>query len=165
MADRDASRIVIAFPDLDYDGDGATDLTSAFDACVFSGPAWSGFDRPSTETTCSSNTLDSWGNLIRTFRGGSVIDYGSITLGVDWDPDESTVGGKIFAVSKIRDAFTIDIELPAEGAETTGPKIQFSVVCTNYTPQGEILGTEDEARFAAELTFKLCGAPTFVAAT
>ena len=133
MAYRDASRITIDFPAFDDAGGvGAT-----FTACVFDGPNWSGFERPATETTCSSDTADDWGNLVRTYGQGTVVDMGTLDLTVDWDIDN--VG------------------------ETSGPIITFAGVLTNFSPQGTVLGTEDEARFAASVTIQISGDLTFTA--
>ena len=160
MAYRDASRIKIQFPAFDDGGTGG----SSFTACVFEGPNWSGMERPATETTCSSDTLDDWGNLVRTYAQGTVVDMGTIDLTVDWDID-STEGGDVYSSFKSHTSGTFTITLPKQGAETAGPTITFNGILTNFSPQGSVLGTEDEARFAANVTIQISGNLTFTAAT
>lgn len=163
MADRDAARVVIGFPDMDYDGDGAVDVASGFDACVFEGPTWSGFDKPATETTCSADTLDAWGNLIRTYRGGTIIDNGTLTMTVDWDID-NTEGGDEYGAFMSRVTGNFTVSLPANVGETTGPVITIPGVLTKFTPQGTVLGTGNEARWAAQIIIQISGALSFTAA-
>jgi len=165
MAYRDASRITIQFPAFDN----ADSSHIAFTACVFDGPNWSGFERPATETTCSNATADAWGNLIRTYGHGTVVEMGTIELTVDWDTEENSdiKGGDIYSSFKSHFATNGDyvITLPAQTGESTGPKITFKGVLTNFTPQGTVLGTEDEARWAASVTIQISGDLTFTAAT
>ena len=160
MAYRDASRITIGFPAFDDGGTGG----SAFTACVFEGPNWSGMERPATETTCSSDTLDDWGNLVRTYAQGTVVDMGTIDLTVDWDID-NVKGGDVYSSFKSHTSGTFTITLPKQGTESAGPTITFDGVLTNFSPQGSVLGTEDEARFAANVTIQISGNLTFTAPT
>ena len=92
MADRDAARIKLKFPDMDYDPSGVVDSATAFYCFIFEGPSWSGFDKPATMTTTTADALDGWGNIVQTYRGGTVIDYGTLTMGVDWDIDNTNGG-------------------------------------------------------------------------
>jgi hypothetical protein len=163
MADRDAARVVLGFPDMDYDGDGAVDVASGFDVCIFDGPTWSGFDKPATETTATCDALDAWGNIIRTYRGGTIIDNGTLTMGVDWDITD-TDGGKEYGAFMSRVSGNFTVSLPANIGETTGPVITIPGVITNFTPQGTVLGTGDEARWAASIVLQISGALTFTAA-
>lgn len=164
MADRDAARIKLKFPDMDYDASGAVDSASAFYVCIFEGPTWSGFTKPATQTTCSSDTLDSWGNIIHTYRGGTIIDNGTLTFGVDWDITD-TNGGKEYGAFMSRVSGNFLVELPANIGETTGPVITIPGEITDFTPQGQVLGTGDDARFAASIVLQISGAISFTAAT
>ena len=164
MADRDAARVVIGFPDMDYDGDGTVDSSSGFNPCVFDGPTWSGFDKPATQTTGSCDTADAWGNIIRTYRGGTIIDNGTLTMGVDWDITD-TDGGKVYGAFMSRVTGNFTVTLPANVGESTGPIITIPGVLTNFTPQGTVLGTGDEARWAAQIVIQISGAISFTAAT
>lgn len=156
MADRDISRVKLKYPDLDYDGDGTVDTSSAFYACVFGGPNWSGFDKGMVETTCSNATLDDWGNIIRTWRSGRIIDLGTVQFDLDWDPNlVSTEESLILAAFYDGREGDYLLEIPAEGTETAGPVITLSAIQTNFTPTGTILATGDEARSAASVTLKL----------
>ena len=158
MAYRAASRITIDFPAFDDAGGvGAT-----FTACVFDGPNWSGFERPATETTCSSDTADDWGNLVRTYGQGTVVDMGTLDLTVDWDI-ANTEGGDAYSSFKSHTSGNFTITLPANVGEASGPVITFAGVLTNFSPQGTVLGTEDEARFAASVTIQISGDLAFTA--
>ena len=159
----DASRITIAFPDMDYDGDGAVDASSGFTACVFAGPNWSGFNKPSIPTTCSSDTLNSWGNLVKTFQSGTIVDYGTISPIIDWDI-ANTEGGDLFGAFQSRVGGDFTIQIPASVGETTGPIITIPGIVEGFTPQGEVLGEGDEARFAAQVVIKITGDLSFTAA-
>jgi len=163
MADRDAARIKIKFPDMDYDGTGVVDAASAFYVCVFEGPTWSGFSKPATMVTNTTDSLDAWGNLIHTYRGGTVIDHGTLTIGVDWDID-STDGGLEYSAFLSRITGSFIVEIPANAGETTGPTLTIPGVITDFTPQGTVLGTGDEARWAASIVIQLSGAITFAVA-
>jgi hypothetical protein len=158
MAYRDASRITVTFPAFDDAGG----VGASFTACMFEGPNWSGFERPSTETTCSSDTLNAWGNLVRTYGTGTIVEMGTIEIGVDWDID-NTNGGDVYSSFQSRDVGDFVVNLPANSGETTGPTITFPGIIQSFTPQGTVLGTENEARFSAMVTIKLCGDITFTA--
>ena len=164
MADRDAARIKLKFPDMDYDPSGVVDSTTAFYCFIFEGPSWSGFDKPATMTTTTADALDSWGNIVQTYRGGTVIDYGTLTMGVDWDID-NTNGGDEYGAFMSRITGNFLVELPANIGESTGPVFTVPGVITNFTPQGSVLGTGDEARFAASIALQISGAISFTAAT
>ena len=126
MANRDTSRIRIKFfaQTTVPTGSGAApdpvDNTSNVYACVTDGPTWSGFTRGDVETTCSNTTLDAWGNLIKTFRSGKIVDLGTITFTVDWDVT-NTYGGRELAAFMDGRSGVLIVEFPAESGETTGP--------------------------------------------
>jgi len=160
----DASRVKIQFPDMDYDGDGAVDSTSAFFACVFSGPDWSGFTKTAVNTTCSNATLDAWGNLIKTYRGGRIIDQGTITISVDWSPIDAD-GGKVYGAFASTVSGNFLVQLPPEAGETTGAFLTIPGEIEQFTPMGKVLAEGDEARWAASIVIRISGAITFAAAS
>lgn len=166
MATRDASRIRIKFPDLDYDGDGAVDALSAFFLCIFDGPNWSGFSKPSIKTTisCDVADLDDWGNLIETLRSGKVVKHGSLTVKVDWDPNETTKGGKALAAFYADSYGNYEIYIPANAGETTGPILTIPGTVSMFKPEGTVVTEDDNARLSAELTLDLAGAMVITAA-
>jgi len=164
MADRDSNRIVIECPSIDFDGDGAADVSAEFNLCVHSGPNWSGFTKEAVNTTCSSDTLDNWGNLIETYRAGTLIDFGEVSFGVDWDPDSTTEGGKELGAFYSRVEGNWEIRIPANIGETTGPILVIPAVCTGFTPKGTVRSAGEEARFGADLTLKITGAISITAA-
>lgn len=159
---RDTSRATITFPDLDLTGGGTVDVGSGFEACVFAGPTWSGFNKPETEITCSADAVDAWGNLIRTYRAGTMVDLGTLTFTLDWDIDNST-GGDGYGAFSGTPAGDFVFTLPAEGAEATGPVITIPGTITNFTPQGEVISEGENSRLLAEVTLRITGAMTFTA--
>lgn len=162
MADRDASRIRIQLPTQDTDGDGDIDASTDTYLCVTDGPNWSGFTRSSVETTCSETTGDGWGNLVRTFRAGKLINMGTITLTVDWDPT-GTTGGREFVAFMTNTSGVYKVKFPAEGAETAGPIINITGHMESFTPQGTVLADGQDSRSLAQMVLKISGI-TFTAA-
>lgn len=160
MANRDTSRIRIKWFEQTTSPTGsgaapdAVDATSDVYACVTDGPTWSGFTRGDVETTCSNTTLDGWGNLIRTFKGGHIVDLGTLTFTVDWDPDD-TNGGREFAAFFDGRSGVLLVEFPAASGETTGPSLSLTGYCNKFTPMGTVLSDDQNARSLAELVFKL----------
>jgi len=75
----------------------------------------------------------------------------------------NTKGGDVYSSFKSHTSGTFTITLPANVGESAGPIITFSGVLTNFSPQGSVLGTEDEARFAANVTIQISGDLTFTA--
>jgi len=159
-APRDTSRATITFPDLDLTGSGT--VGGGFEACVFSGPTWSGFSKPETEITCSGDAEDVWGNLIRTFRSGTMVDLGTLNFMIDWDIDNTT-GGDAYGAFMSTPGGSFVIQLPAETGETTGPIITIPGIITNFAPQGEVISEGDESRLLADITLKITGALSFTA--
>lgn len=163
MSNRDTSLIRVKFflQNVDPSVPG-TDTGSDVYVCLVDGPNWSGFTRGDVETTCSETTLDDWGNLIRTFRAGKLVDLGTVTLTVDWDADDS-YGGREFAAFMDGRTGDLLIEFPAASGETTGPIITLTGYCNSFTPSGTVLSEDDSARSTAELVYKLnaiaCTAP------
>lgn len=157
---RDASRIRVQFFPQDTDPTGSGPAMEAVTAgsdsyvCVYDGPTWSGFTRGNVETTCTETSLDGWGNLIRKFRAGKLVDFGTITFTVDWDPDDQ-YGGREFAA--FMDGRTGDLKLyfPPEGTETTGPILILNGYCNSFTPSGTVLSDDNASRSAAQLVYKL----------
>lgn len=157
---RDASRIRVQFFSQDTDPTGSGPAMEAVTAgsdsyvCVYDGPTWSGFTRGNVETTCTETSLDGWGNLIRKFRAGKLVDFGTITFTVDWDPDDQ-YGGREFAA--FMDGRTGDLKLyfPPEGVETTGPILTLNGYCNSFTPSGTVLSDDNASRSAAQLVYKL----------
>jgi len=160
MSNRDASRINIRFFEQDTAPAGTSaplgsvDATSDVLACVTDGPTWSGITRGDVETTCSNTTLDGWGNRIRTFRPGKIVDFGTITFTVDWDPDD-TYGGREFAAFMDGRAGDLLIEFPAADGETTGPILTLTGYCNKFTPSGTVLSDDAGARQVAELVYRI----------
>jgi hypothetical protein len=155
MSNRDTSLIRVKFflQNVDPSSPG-TDTGSDVYVCLVDGPNWSGLTRGDVETTCSETTLDDWGNLIRTFRAGKLVDLGTVTLTVDWDADDS-YGGREFAAFMDGRTGDLLIEFPAASGETTGPIITLTGYCNSFTPSGTVLSDEDSARSTAELVYKL----------
>jgi hypothetical protein len=165
MADRDASRIKLKYPNLDYDGDGAVDSASAFYPCIFGGPNWSGFTKTAVNTTCSNTTRDDWDNIIKTYRSGRVIDMGTLTFDIDWDPNlVSTEESLILAAFYDGRTGNYQVEIPKEGSEDEGPIITIPGVQTNFTPGGTVLAEGDEARLSASVTIQIAGPIVITAA-
>jgi hypothetical protein len=160
MSNRDASRIKVKFFEQDTtptgtdSGPGSVDPNSDVYACVTDGPTWSGFKRGDVETTCSNTTLDGWGNLIRAFRAGKMVDLGTITFTVDWDPDDQ-YGGREFAAFMDGRSGNLLVEFPASTGETTGPIITLNGYCNSFTPKGTVLSDDQNARSLAELTYRI----------
>lgn len=160
MSNRDTSRIKIKWfeqttvPTGSGAAPDAVDAASDVYACVTDGPSWSGFTRGDVETTCSNTALDGWGNLIRTFKAGKMVDLGTITFTVDWDPDD-TYGGREFAAFFDGRSGDLLVEFPAEGAETTGPILVLTGYCNKFTPQGTVLSDDQGSRSLAELVFRI----------
>jgi hypothetical protein len=157
---RDTSRATITFPNLDYTGSGT--IAGTFEACVFSGPTWSGFSKPETEITCSADTEDVWGNLIRTFRSGTMVDLGTLNFMIDWDI-ENTTGGDAYGAFMSTPGGDFIFTLPPEGGETSGPIITIPGIITNFTPQGEVISEGENSRLLADITLKISGALSFTA--
>ena len=155
MSNRDTSLIRVKFflQNVDPSSPG-TDTGSDVYVCLVDGPNWSGFTRGDVETTCSETTLDDWGNLIRTFRPGNLVDLGTVTLTVDWDADDS-YGGREFAAFMDGRTGDLLIEFPAASGETTGPIVTLTGYCNSFTPSGTVLSDDDSARSTAELVYKL----------
>jgi hypothetical protein len=155
MSNRDTSLIRVKFflQNVDPSSPG-TDTGSDVYVCLVDGPNWSGLTRGDVETTCSETTLDDWGNLIRTFRAGKLVDLGTVTLTVDWDADDS-YGGREFAAFMDGRTGDLLIEFPAASGETTGPIVTLTGYCNSFTPSGTVLSDEDSARSTAELVYKL----------
>lgn len=155
MSNRDTSLIRVKFflQNVDPSVPG-TDTGSDVYVCLVDGPNWSGFTRGDVETTCSETTLDDWGNLIRTFRAGKLVDLGTVTLTVDWDADDS-YGGREFAAFMDGRTGDLLIEFPAASGETTGPIVTLTGYCNSFTPSGTVLSDDDSARSTAELVYKL----------
>lgn len=165
MAERDSSTIKLKYPDLDYDGDGSVDGGSAFYPCIVGGPNWSGFKKTPVSTLCSNSTLDDWGNLIKSFRSGKILDLGTITLEIQWDPNlVSSEESLILAAFYDGTEGDYLIEIPAEGAETTGPVITIPAIQEGFTPMGEVLVEGDQARLRASVVLRIAGAITVAAA-
>lgn len=160
MANRDASRIRIRFfaqttaPTGTGAAPDAVDASSNVYACVTDGPNWSGFSRGDVETTCSNTTLDAWGNLIRTYKAGSIVDLGTITFTVDWDPDDA-YGGREFAAFMDGRTGNLLVYFPAGSGETTGPIITINGYCNSFTPAGTVLTDDSGSRSTAELVFRI----------
>lgn len=160
MANRDTSRIRIQFfaqttaPTGSGPAPDPVNASSNVYACVLDGPTWSGFTRGETETTCSNTTLDAWGNLIRTFRSGKIVDLGTITFTVDWDPDDAYGGRELAA---FMDGRTGDLKVyfPADGSETTGPILTLNGFCNSFKPAGTVLVDGAGARSTAELVYRI----------
>ena len=156
MANRDASRIKLKYPNLDYDGDGAVDADSGFYACVHGGPNWSGFTKSKVNVTCSNVTLDDWGNIRKQYRSGKIIDLGTVSFDVDWDPNlVSTEQSKLLAAFFDGREGEFLLELPAEGAETAGPILVLDMIQEGFTPTGTVLAEGDEARLSATVMFQI----------
>jgi len=160
MSDRDSSRIKVRFfaqttvPTGTSPIPDAVDATSNVYACVTDGPSYSGFTRGDVETTCSNTTLDAWGNLIRSFRSGKIIDMGTISFTVDWDPDD-TWGGREFAAFMDGRTGDLIVEFPATTGETVGPTLVITGYCNKFTPKGTVLSDGNDARSMAELVYKI----------
>jgi len=155
MSNRDTSLIRVKFflQNVDPSSPG-TDTGSDVYVCLVDGPNWSGLTRGDVETTCSETTLDDWGNLIRTFRAGKLVDLGTVTLTVDWDADDA-YGGREFAAFMDGRTGDLLIEFPAASGETTGPIVTLTGYCNSFTPSGTVLSDDDSARSTAELVYKL----------
>jgi hypothetical protein len=157
---RDASRIRVQFfaQDTDPTGSGPAmeAVTPGSDSyvCVFDGPTWSGFTRGDVETTCTETALDGWGNLVRKYRPGMMIDFGTITFTVDWDPDNQ-YGGREFAAFMDGRVGDLKLYFPPEGNETTGPILTLTGYCNNFTPAGTVLTDDNASRSSAQLVYKL----------
>jgi hypothetical protein len=160
MAIRDTSRIKVKFFEQTTvpTGTGPTpdpvDANSDVYMCLIDGPNWSGFTRGDVETTCSNTTLDAWGNLIRQYEGGKMVDLGTLTLTVDWDPDDA-YGGREWAAFFDGRAGNLLIEFPAKAGETTGPILTVNGYCNSFTPSGTVLSDDDNSRSKAELVWKV----------
>lgn len=162
MSNRDASRIKIKWYEQTTSPTGtgaapdAVDSNSDVYACVTDGPNWSGFTRGDVETTCSNTTLDAWGNLIRSFRAGAIIDLGTVTFTVDWDPDDTWGGREMQAFFDGRSGDLL-VQFPAAAGETTGPVLVLTGYVNKFTPQGTVLSEGNAARSMAEIVFRLSG--------
>ena len=154
MSNRDASRIKIKWYEQKIAGTGTLDSESDTYACVTDGPTWSGFTRGDVETTCSNTALDGWGNLIRSFRAGKIVDLGTITFTVDWDPDDTWGGRELAAFFDGRSGDLL-VEFPAAQGETTGPVLVLTGYVNKFTPQGTVLTDDDGARSTAEIIFRI----------
>jgi hypothetical protein len=159
MSYRDASRVKIKLPEQHIAGTGtpfAVDAASDVYLCVTDGPTWSGFTRGDVETTCSNITLDGWGNLIRTFEPGKMINLGTLTFTVDWDPDLATGGREMTAFWDGRSGEFL-VEFPANIGETAGPVITITGYVNKFTPMGTVLSEDKSARQSAEMSIKISG--------
>ena len=164
---RDTSRLRLKFPDNDYNEDGTVDVDSDFYVCIFEGPTWSGFTKTNRRISCAGEdaNIDALGNLIEAYAAGSVIDYGTLSFTVDWDPNETTTGGNILSAFRNRRNVDYRIEVPAEGTETAGPVLVLTAHITNFTPQGTVFSENDEARLAAGLTLQISDLAVIAATT
>ena len=156
MSNRDTSRIKIKWYEQKVSGTGTVDVASDVYACVTDGPTWSGFSKGDVETTCSNTTLDGWGNLIRTFRSGKIVDLGTITFTVDWDPDDTWGGRELSAFFDGRSG-NLMVEFPAAVGETTGPILVLTGYVNKFTPQGTVLSDDSGARSLGEIVFRISG--------
>lgn len=164
MTIRDASRIRIYFPDIDIDGDGsAADENNDFHACVTGNVSWSGFTRQSTKTTCTESTVDTWGNIVHTYRAGAFIELGTLTFDVDWDADDDA--GVYHAAFRNKQNRNYQIKFPAESGETTGPIITIPGHFVGFTPITNAMSEGDDARARATLQLKISGDWTITDAT
>lgn len=160
MPIRDTSRIRVKFFEQTSvpTGSGAApdpvDTNSDVYMCLVDGPNWSGFTRGDVETTCSNTALDAWGNLIRQYQAGKMVDLGTITLTLDWDPDTAYGGREIAAFMDGRSGNLL-IEFPANAGENTGPVITVNGYCNSCTPAGTVLSDDQASRSTVELVFKL----------
>jgi len=156
---RDASRIRLKFPLIDDAGDGTPTTSTDTYVCVTGNFSWSGFSRGSTSADCSETTLDTWGNLVKTYLADKTIDMGSITFDIDWSPDAvTTAGGRMFAAFKSGQNGTWTVTFPKVlGTESAGPIYTFSGHVTNFNPQTNVMGTGDDARARATITIKISG--------
>lgn len=160
MAIRDTSRIRVKFFEQTTapTGSGAApdpvDASSDVYMCLVDGPNWSGFTRGDVEITCSNTALDAYGNLIRIYQGGKMVDLGTLTLTVDWDPDTNYGGREMSAFFDGRSGDLI-IEFPANPGETTGPIITANGYCNSCTPSGTVLSDDQNSRSTVELVWKL----------
>lgn len=159
MSYRDASRIKIKIFEQHVAGTGtpfAVDATSDVYLCVTDGPTWSGFTRGDVETTCSNVTEDGWGNLIRTFEPGKVVDLGTLTFTVDWDPDDTAGGREMVAFFDGRVGALL-VEYPPNAGEVLGPVITLTGHVNKFTPQGTVLADDKSARQTAEMSVRISG--------
>ena len=160
MPIRDTSRIRVKFFEQTTapTGSGAApdpvDASSDVYMCLVDGPNWSGFTRGDVEPTCSNTALDAWGNLIRQYQAGKMVDLGTITLTLDWDPDTAYGGREIAAFMDGRTGDLL-IEFPANAGENTGPVITVNGYCNSCTPAGTVLSDDQASRSTVELVFKL----------
>jgi hypothetical protein len=163
MPVRDASRIRFKFPNIDIDGDGsALDDASAAFICVTGNVSWSGFKRSSIKATCTESPVDDWGNIIHIYKAGRFIDLGTLTLDVDFSPDNEDVAHAAFRNTANRN---YEIHFPAEAGETTGPVIVIPGHFTDFTPITDAMAEGDNARSRATLVLKLSGDWTITDAT
>ena len=168
MSNRDTSRVKIKFfaqttvPTGSGPAPDTVDSASNVYACVTDGPNWSGFTRGDVQTTCSNTTLDAWGNLIRTYKAGKIVEMGTLTFTVDWDADDN-YGGREWAAFFDGRSGSLLIEFPAELGETVGPKLTVSGYCNKFTPMGTVLAEGDGSRSTAELVWKISGSITVTA--
>ncbi len=161
MTVRDASRIKLFFPAVDTDADGSyADQANAGFVCVTGNVSWSGFKRQSVSTLCTENTVDGWGNIIKTFRAGRFIDYGTLTFDVDFDPVEANIPISAFKQTGNRN---YRMDFPAEAGETTGPKITLPGHFTDFTPMTQALQEGDNARSRATMVLKISAEITYTA--
>ena len=157
---QDVSRIRIRFFEQDVTPTGTgpalenTDPGSDSFACVISGPTWSGITRGDVETTCTETGLDGWGNLIKKHRPGKLVDFGTITFGVEWDLD-TAYGGREFATVMDGRVGNLVLYFPPEGSQTTGPTITLNGYCNRFTPAGTALSDDTGSKLTAEVQYKI----------
>lgn len=123
-------------------------------------PTFSGFTRGQVKTTTSASTKDSEGNIWETFTNSKKIDPGTISFPVEDDIVDATGG---LLANFIAAPGNYVITFPAQGSETTGPKITMSCFGTSYVPNVGILAEGDEERYTSVLTLKISGIPTYTA--
>lgn len=157
MSDRDASRVRLKWFEQHIAGTGtpfAVDAASDVYICVTAGPTWSGFTKGDVETTCTEKTLDGWGNIIRAWRAGKIIDLGTLTFTVDWDPTLATGGREMTA---FWDGRTGDVlfYFPAAAGESAGPIIAITSHVNKFVPQGQALADDNNARSTAEMAIRI----------
>jgi len=112
--------------------------TSSFTANV-TGVRKSGESRPSVDTTHMSSTS-------RTFMPGDLVDYGSIEVDIEYDPDQSP------PITAAIETFTITFPLPA-GQSTAGYLAGTGFI----TDQDVDIPLED--KMTASFTLKWSGIP------
>jgi len=166
MAIQDASRVRLQFPLIDDTGDGTPNSGTDTYVCITGNFSWTGFTRGSTRIDCSETTLDSFGNLAAQFQGDKEIDYGSVSMDVDWKPDAlTTTNSRILAAFKSGLNGSYVMKFPANVGETTGPIITIPAHMVKLTPMTNVMSTGNEVRTKANITLKINGEITITPAS